>query len=136
MNSQTPIDAALYYATRGWPVFPVSFNTDPLAKKYPLTTHGMNDATREESRIREWWARWPKAVPAIRTGEQSGIVALDIDIRPGGSGFDSLDELGITVHPSAPTAHTPRRGCAILFSWPGHFVKTCSGELAPHLDIR
>jgi hypothetical protein len=24
----------------------------------------------------------------------------------------------------------------VLFQWPGHFVKTCSGELAPYLDIR
>jgi hypothetical protein len=24
----------------------------------------------------------------------------------------------------------------VLFRWPGYFVKTCSGELAPHLDIR
>ena len=64
------------------------------------------------------------------------VVALDIDIRPDGSGFDSLDELGIATHPIAPTAHTPRGGCALLFKWPGHFVKTCSGELALHVDIR
>src|SRR5947209_8483658 len=123
MSSQRPIDAALDYVGRGWPVFPVRFNTDPLAKKRPLTPHGMNDATRDEGRIREWWNRWSNAVPAILTGESSGIVALDIDIRPGGSGFDSLDELGITQHPCAPTAHTPRGGCAVLFRWPGRFVK-------------
>jgi len=96
----------------------------------------MNDATGDERTIREWWDRWPNAVPAILTGEPSGIVALDIDIRPGGNGFDSLDELGVTTHPIAPTAHTPRGGCAVLFKWPGHFVKTCASELAPHLDIR
>lgn len=132
----TPLDAALDYAARGCPVFPVCFNPDPLAKKYPLTAHGMNDATRDERTILEWWGRWPNAVPAILTGEPSGIVALDIDIRPCGSGFDSLDELGVTTHPIAPTAHTPRGGCAVLFRWPGHFVKTCVSELAPYLDIR
>src|SRR6202035_4124457 len=63
-------------------------------------------------------------------------VALDIDIRPDGSGFDSLENFGIAFHPESPTAHTPRGGCAVLFRWPGHFVKTCSGELGPHLDIR
>jgi hypothetical protein len=114
----------------------VRFNRDPLAKKYPLTPNGMNDATCDERRIREWWRRWSNAVPAILTGEPSGIVALDIDIRPGGSGFDSLYDLGITTHPCAPTAHTPQGGCAVLFRWPGHFVKTCSGQLGPHLDIR
>jgi putative DNA primase/helicase len=132
----TPGDHALAYAARGWPVFPVRFNADPLAKKYPLTGHGKNDASLDERVISEWWRRWPNAVPSIVTGEPSGIVALDVDIRPEGTGFDSLDDLGIAEHPIAPTAHTPRGGCAILFQWPGHFVKTCSGELAPHLDIR
>jgi hypothetical protein len=132
----SPLDWALAYAARGWPVFPVRFNPDPLARKYPLTEHGKNDATVHERVIREWWRRWTNAVPSIVTGEPSGIVALDVDVRPDGSGFDSLDELGITAHPIAPTAHTPQGGCAVLFRWPGHFVKTCSGELAPHLDIR
>src|SRR5437763_825694 len=100
---------------RGRRVFPMAFNRDPDAKKYPLTTHGMNDATRDAIQLKEWWAWRANAVPAIVTGEASGIVALDIDIRPDGSGFDSLDELGITTHPIAPTAHTPRGGCAVLF---------------------
>jgi hypothetical protein len=123
-------DWALRYAARGWPVFPVR------ADKHPLTAHGKDDATLDKQQVREWWQRWLNAVPSIVTGEPSGIVALDIDIRPTGSGFDSLDELGVSTHPRAPTAHTPRGGCALLFRWPGHFVKTCVGELAPHLDIR
>ena len=140
MTGSAALTAALDYAARGWPVFPVRFNPDPLARKYPLTPHGMHDATREANTIRTWWRRWPNAVPAILTGEPSGIVGLDIDLRPDGSGFNSLfdllGELGITTHPCAPTAHTPQGGCAVLFRWPGHFVKTCVGELAPHIDIR
>jgi hypothetical protein len=138
-----PLDWARVYAARGWPVFPVRFNSDPLARKYPLTEHGKNDASLDERVISEWWRRWPNAVPSIVTGERSRVIALDIDLRPGGSGFDVLDDLSdslndpsIAQHPIAPTAHTPRGGCAVLFRWPEHFVKTCSGELAPHLDIR
>jgi Bifunctional DNA primase/polymerase, N-terminal len=131
-----PIDWALTYIARGWPVSPWSFNRDPLAKKYPLTPHGKDDASRDVAVIREWWRRWPNAVPSIVTGEPSGIVGLDIDIRPHGSGFDSLDELGISFHIETPTAHTPRDGCALLLRWPGHFVNTVSGKLAPHVDIR
>jgi putative DNA primase/helicase len=130
------LDWALAYAARGWPVFPVRFNPDPRARKYPLTEHGKNDASLDEAVIRGWWRRWSNAVPSIVTGEPSGIVALDIDIRPDGSGFDSLDELGIALHPHAPTAHTPQGGCAVLFRWPGYFVKTVAGKLAPHVDIR
>jgi len=132
----TAFAAALAYAGRGWQVFPVWFNPDPLARKYPLTKHGMNDASGDAAVIREWWRRWPNAVPSILTGEPSGIVALDIDIRPDGSGFDTLDDLGVPFHLESPTAHTPQGGCAVLFRWPGYFVKTCAGRLGPHLDIR
>jgi hypothetical protein len=138
-TAESPLDGARAFrafAGRRWPVFPVRFNPDPLARKYPLTAHGMNDATVDEQVIRGWLDRWPNAVPAIVTGKPSGVVALDIDIRPHGSGFDSLDALGVSVHPTAPTAHTPQGGCAVLFRWPGHFVKTCSSMLGPHLDIR
>jgi hypothetical protein len=132
----TPLDAALDYAARFGPVFPVRFNPDPLAKKYPLTEHGKNDASRDAAVIREWWRRWSNAVPSIVTGEASGHIALDIDKRPHGDGFDSLDENGIAFHPEAPTAHTPQGGCAPPFRWPGHFVKTTASKLGPHVDIR
>ncbi len=128
-----PLDAAFDYAARGWPVSPWATRRD---RKFPLSERGSLDATLDEHQIREWWTRWPDAVPSIATGEPSGTVALDIDIRPNGSGFDSLDDLGIAFHPQAPTAHSPRGGCHVLFRWPGHFVKTCSGQLGAYLDIR
>jgi len=105
----TPLDAALAYAARSWPVFPVRRD------KHPFTAHGKDDATLDPTIIRGWWHRWADAASAIVTGEASGIVALDIDIRPGGSGFDPLELLEIAFHPSAPTAHTPQGGCAVMF---------------------
>jgi putative DNA primase/helicase len=129
----TPLDHALDYAARGWPVSPWVTRGN---RKFPLTEHGHLDANTDRTVVNQWWTRWPDAVPAIATGETSGVIALDIDIRPAGSGFDNLNDLGITFHPEAPTTHTPQGGCAVLFRGPGYFVKTCSGELAPHLDIR
>jgi putative DNA primase/helicase len=129
----TPLDYALDYAERGLRVSPWRTREN---RKFPLTKHGHLDATTDRAMLKQWWTLWPDGIPAIATGEPSGVVALDIDIRPDGSGFDSLDDLGIVFHPEGPTAHTPQGGCAVLFRWPGYFVKTCSGELAPHLDIR
>jgi Bifunctional DNA primase/polymerase, N-terminal len=120
--------AALDYASRGWPVSPWGTRGN---RKFPLTSHGHLDATTDRRIVEQWWARWPSAVSAVATGEPSGIVGLDIDVRPTGSGFESLGEFGIFFHPAAPTAHTPQDGCAVLFRWPGYFVKTCSGKLAP-----
>jgi putative DNA primase/helicase len=125
--------AALDYAARGWPVSQWGTNGND---KFPLTEHGHLDATVDPAVLHRWWTRRSGGIPAITTGEPSGVVALDIDIRPDGSGFDSLENLGIAFHPESPTAHTPRGGCAVLFRWPGHFVKTVAGMIAPHLDIR
>jgi hypothetical protein len=129
MKPLSPVNAALRYAEQFGPVFPVKYNSDPAAKKYPHTPHGSSDATRHRSIIADWWRRWPNAVPAIITGEPSNIVALDIDERSDGSGFDTLQRMGVVHHPVGPTAHSPRGGCAVLFRWPGHFVKTVSGVL-------
>lgn len=123
-------EAALFYARRGWPVFPVRPN------KVPLTRRGKNDASCDPNTIKSWWFTFPCAVPSIVTGEASGIVSLDIDIRRSKSGFDTLEELGIAIHPSAPTAHTPHGGCAILFEHPGYPIKTIAGRLGAHLDTR
>jgi putative DNA primase/helicase len=78
----------------------------------------------------------PNAFPSIATGEQSGVVVLDIDVRTEGNGWDTLDTLGVSHHPETPTAHSPRGGCHLLFAWPGHHVKTIAGGLGPYLDIR
>jgi putative DNA primase/helicase len=65
-------DAALGYADRGWPVFPLHSVDDhgrcacgdadcQSPGRHPLTDHGFEDATTDEQVIRDWWARWPWA---------------------------------------------------------------------------
>ena len=113
------------------PRFPVSL------EKRPLTQHGLLDATCDPEIIEAWHQRWPNALFAIATGEPSGVVALDIDVRADSNGFDTLEyDLGISPHPATPTAHTPSGGCHLLFRWPGRFVKTQAGKLGKGLDIR
>jgi hypothetical protein len=104
---QRALGAALGYAALSWPVSPWATRGN---RKFPLTSHGHLDATTDPAILEEWWTRWPCAIPAIATGQPSGVVALDIDIRPAGSGFESLGELGIVFHPEGPTTHTPRGG--------------------------
>lgn len=124
------LDAAISYAVRGWPVFPVT------ARKIPLTEHGKDDATLDLATIQAWWKRWPDALASIETGAPSGIVALDADIRDAGSGLDALEELGVAIHPSTPTAHTPSGGLHLLFAHPGFEIRSSTSKIGRFLDVR
>jgi hypothetical protein len=68
------LTAALWYARRGWPVF-------PCHGKAPLTEHGFHDATTDPDTISGWWTRTPDANVATPTGIV--IDALDFDRKPG-----------------------------------------------------
>jgi hypothetical protein len=76
MITVTPLDAALHYAERGYPVFPCSPNT-----KFPFArTNGSKDATTDEATIRRWWESAPTANVAIATGSVSGLYVVDVDV--------------------------------------------------------
>ena len=71
--TKNALSAALRLARRGIAV--VAFDAQ---RKRPITTHGLKDATTDETVIRTWFAR-PNLVPAIVTGEVSRIGVLDLD---------------------------------------------------------
>jgi hypothetical protein len=88
------LDAALAYAARGIPVYPIHWPhptrggaalacSCPRGRycdrpaKHPLVWHGVKDATTSPAQLQRWWQRWPDA----NIGLATGIVfdALDID---------------------------------------------------------
>ncbi len=78
----------------GRPVFPMYAET-----KHPASSHGVKDATRDSVKLRELFNR-PGLVPAVATGEPSGVVVLDVDAQHGGmewleSRIDCLPETEI-----------------------------------------
>jgi hypothetical protein len=85
----TPLDYALAYASRGWPVFPVHTPTlsgcscrSPRCDrpgKHPRIGTGRNGASLDPEVIARWWAQWPDANIGIATGVESGLLVLDID---------------------------------------------------------
>lgn len=84
-NIGTPLAHALDFARDGKPVFPCDWRLDPKKpdspSKRPLTSNGFKDATTDETQIRRWWTRWPKALIGMPTGSESGIAVLDTDIE-------------------------------------------------------
>jgi len=100
-------EAARTYAAAGVPVFPCV-----AGGKRPLTEHGFHDASADHGRVGRWWARWPAANLGIPTGAASGVEVVDIDVHPGGSGFDGFERArraGL-VEGWAALVRTPSRG--------------------------
>jgi hypothetical protein len=86
-GSNPALDRALAYAAHGWPVFPCR-----PGSKEPATTHGHRDATTDPAMITAWWDAAPDRNVAIATGAP-GPDVLDIDVRPGGSGYQAWKRL-------------------------------------------
>jgi hypothetical protein len=75
----TRLEAALAYASWGWPVLPIVPNG-----KLPATAHGVHDATTDEATIRKWFEGRDDLNIGIAAGSRSGLVVFDIDPRNGG----------------------------------------------------
>jgi Bifunctional DNA primase/polymerase, N-terminal len=120
---------ALACAQRGWPVFPCR-----PGRKEPDTPHGFKDATTDPERITAWWTTVPTRNLAIATGAP-GPDVLDVDVRPGGSGYQALYRLrsaGLLQTPVAAVA-TPSGGMHLYYSGTGQ----ASGRLPGcHLDFK
>jgi len=82
-RGETTLEFALRYAAAGYGILPLRERS-----KVPHTGRGVHDASRDDSRIREWWARWPNANVGLRL---EGLIAVDIDPRNGGH-IDALPE--------------------------------------------
>jgi len=134
------LEAALAYAARGIPVYPVhwphrtpgganqacSCPRGPACDrpaKHPLVRHGVKEATTNPDTLGRWWRRWPHA----NVGLATGIVfdALDID---GPAGLTALHQLAPTVELRLPGPLTATGGGG----WHHWFAPTGLGNRPPH----
>lgn len=76
-------NAALWYATHGWPVFPLK-----PGGKTPATRHGFHDASTDIDTVRTWWADIPQANIGTPTGLAFDVIDID-----GPDGFTSLADI-------------------------------------------
>jgi hypothetical protein len=142
------LDAALGYAARGIPVYPVhwprptpggaslacSCPRGPACDrpaKHPLVRHGIKQATTDPEVIGRWWRRWPHA----NLGLATGVVfdALDVD---GPAGLAALRQLApmVELRLPGPLVRTGGGG------WHAWFRPTGLGNRPPrgldHVDWR
>jgi len=124
-------DAALAYAAAGLPVFPCV-----PGGKTPLTHNGYQEATTATRRIRGWWAWQPAANIGIATGH--GVDVLDVDVHPGGDGYQVLRRLhrnGL-VSGALQSVRSPSGGVHLYFpSDPARPQRTWARGTS-HVDFR
>jgi hypothetical protein len=142
------LEAALGYAARGIPVYPVHWpHPTPggaslacscprgaacdRAAKHPLVRHGVKEATTDPDRIGRWWRRWPQANLGLATG--ISFDALDVD---GPAGLAALRQLQGAASPWLPGPLVATGGGG----WHYWFVPTGLGNRPPrgltHVDWR
>jgi putative DNA primase/helicase len=131
---------ALQYARLGWLVVPMHTikdgkcscpkgNACERAGKHPITRHGVNDATTNRNRIRNWWTASPNANIGIAAGSESGIIVLDIDPRNGGHKSLKRQKRKLGPLPDTVTAVTGGGGRHLVFKHPSFAVrKDTSGK--------
>ena len=108
--------------------------------KHPLTPNGLTDATKDQQVIADWWKQWPEANIGVRTGQASGIIAIDLDVKDdevnGISNWYDLEDIHGRVH--TMTARTGSGGEHWIYKLPdGVEVRNDAGtKLARGIDIR
>jgi hypothetical protein len=115
----------------GWQVFPCH----PTGHN-PLVAGGFKAATTDEETIRGWWQRWPEAAVALRTGKESGVFAVDVDPRNGGSYSVEHLESQHGPLPESVESKTGGGGRHLLLQWPGEKVPCSVGKIAPGIDVK
>jgi hypothetical protein len=107
--------AALALAERGFHVFAVD-RKDKRPDRL-LAPEGFKGATRDPEVIAGWFDVKPNANIGIACGVEYGLVAIDVDVKNGARGMETLRDLELGL----PTliANTPSGGLHIYFKHPG-----------------
>jgi hypothetical protein len=125
-------EAAAYYASIGWPVFPCR-----PGMKTPMTINGCKDATTDPVKVAAWWANHPTANIGLHCAD--GIAVVDVDVGTDGAGkpingFESLERAGLTLPGDGVIQQTPRGGRHYIFR-ATEPVRNKNGWM-PGVDIR
>ena len=113
------LKAALRYVEHyGFSVIPCSQKKKPYVKweKFQKEKPSLEQ-------IRQWWAEWPQANPAIVTGHISGVCVIDVDKE------DAMEELNKYIPETLqmPISTTPGGGKHLWFSANGNCLRNHAG---------
>ena len=128
-----PPAAAMNFAQYGIPVFPCA-----PGGKQPLTPNGFHDATASPGIVDAWWRRTPDANIGVPTGAPSGVLVVDIDVHPGGTGFDAFERASSAGLTDAWgwLVRTPSGGLHAYFASSSHAEQRSWQLPGAHMDFR
>ncbi len=146
MDMTGTAEFAITYALRGWKVLPIhgiSAGRCTCGRadcsspgKHPAIAHGVKEASSDLDQIAQWFSVSKNLNVAISTGEESGLIVLDIDPRHGG------DESTLALAakhgrlPDTLEVLTGGGGRHLYFKFPaGADIRSRAGIL-PGVDIR
>lgn len=115
----------------GLVVFPVN-----PEKKTPHTPNGFKDATADWEKIVEWQSQYPNCGWGMPTGERTGIVVIDKDLK--NDGPDNWESLVEENEPTQKTVkvQTQSGGNHEYFRMNGTDIRNSAGKLAEGVDVR
>jgi len=122
----TALRAALHYAELSYSVLPLK-----VGAKTPATMHGVKNATRDVSRIRDWWSCEPLLNVGLCT---SDLIAVDVD-SPEADWFKTKH--GLLFEAAGAVQRTRRGGFHFLFRLPpDKAYRPSTGLIAPGIDVK
>lgn len=130
------LEHALGLLARGCWIFPIVAG----AKAPPLITQWEQRSTRDTLEAFDWWQEFPTANVGIVTGrfrEYESLIAVDVDVKGGVDGMDTLGDLALEgcVLPPTYTQRTPTGGYHFVYSTTT-LVSSGVKLLGPGIDIR
>jgi putative DNA primase/helicase len=146
MNNQMR-NAALKYAERGFPVFPLHYPSEKGCScekktecdrigKHPRIKGWNNAATTKPEKIKKWWTETPDANIGIITGTRSSLLIVDVDIKS--NTHEPLHKLKANYPAVDKTATVKSGGGGFHFYFKSDDpdLKNSVGMLAENVDIR
>jgi putative DNA primase/helicase len=113
-------------------VLPVSENKVPLIKGWPKF------ATTDADQLTDWWTSYPTANFGIATGAESGFWVIDIDMKRGINGWESIIEaFGEPLFGEHDLcAKSPSGGYHLYYQWDPSIPISVAANVLPGVDIR
>lgn len=105
--------------------------------KAPYTRNGLDDATSDIDQITEYWGKWPNAAIAVPTGSENGFVAIDLDVKAGKNGIQTLSNYSVDLT-NTWAVNTPSGGMHLFYRTPPDFTvhNDVERRLGSGVDVR